>query len=514
MIAPKQGDFLEFAWQVEQKNFAQPNNTTSSNAVGRFKLTLGASVLIQGQPAFPLTLTGNAGAFAPRWTHLAVAADGSLLGSRDGAGLTKIYNAVAGASWPNGGMFVDFGQGAVTVTVGRLTGAYNDVPAMVVGRSFEDARCAEIFGELVCDDDATRFSEREYYKQGIGPIGYTQHIYHETDSGGLFTSTTIDKTVELIESSFAATDGIVFLRPPWDEMAPMSTPRSGHAMVWFSNAIWVLGGVDANNRTLATTELYNPVTNSWRVGPPLPMPMADFSVTAVGNTVVVMKDSDELFTYNIATGAWQPRTPLNAAPVLVDATFYQDATLGDMLVGASRVSQLDQPLIHIGAYDVSENRWYFGGTSQPWRELLRSSVELAGSSLFVIGGFGTSGSVLDEQAALDTIMQFDMTTERWLTTGAGALNVARDNPATAVRNGKIYVFGGNGVTCNLTGCTVGPAMRDAEVFDPATKRSTNLKPMLYPRTNAEAITVNGLIYLIGGRSNGVSLATNERLTPP
>jgi hypothetical protein len=57
-------------------------------------------------------------------------------------------------------------------------------------------------------------------------------------------------------------------------------------------------------------------------------------------------------------------------------------------------------------------------------------------------------------------------------------------------------------------------MRDAEVFDPATKRSTNLKPMLYPRTNAEAITVNGLIYLIGGRSNGVSLATNERLTPP
>ena len=95
----------------------------------------------------------------------------------------------------------------------------------------------------------------------------------------------------------------------------------------------------------------------------------------------------------------------------------------------------------------------------------------------------------------------------------GALNVARDNPASTVRSGKIYVFGGNDVTCNLTGCTTGPALRDAEVFDPATDRSTSLKPMLYPRTSAEAVTLNDLVYVIGGRSNGVSVNTVERLTP-
>jgi hypothetical protein len=225
-----------------------------------------------------------------------------------------------------------------------------------------------------------------------------------------------------------------------------------------------------------------------------------------------MKDNDEIFISAPISG-WQARTPANTSPVLLDATYHQHPTFGDMIVGATRVSQADPALIHISAYDVSENRWYFGGTSQPWRELLRARVESAGSSLFVIGGFGTSGSILDKRGALDTVMEFDMTTERWLRTGAGALNVARDNPATVVLDGTIYVFGGNPVTCNLVTCTPGPSLRAAENYDPISKASSNLAPMLYPRSNAEAVAVNGLIYVIGGRSNGVSLNTVERFTP-
>ena len=100
-VTLKQGEYLEFAWQTEQRNFAQPSTTTLESAAGRFTLTLGASVLIQGQVAFPLTRTGNAGTFAPRWTHFAMAADGSLLGSTDGAGLKKIYDA-ASSTWTGG----------------------------------------------------------------------------------------------------------------------------------------------------------------------------------------------------------------------------------------------------------------------------------------------------------------------------------------------------------------------------------------------------------------------------
>jgi hypothetical protein len=508
-VTLKQGEYLEFAWQTEQRNFAQPSTTTLESAAGRFTLTLGASVLIQGQVAFPLTRTGNAGTFAPRWTHFAMAADGSLLGSTDGAGLKKIYDA-ASSTWAGGGMFTDFGQSAVTVSVGSFDGEYNDAPAIVTGRTADDTRCEQILGLTLCDDDATRFSEREYYKEGIGPIGFAQHIYHESDSGGFFTSTTIDKTVELIESSLAATDGTVFVRPPWDEMAPMLTPRSGHMAVVVGDRIWVLGGVDANNKPLASTEFYLPAGDRWVQGFPLPVPIVDGSAVVAGTQTVVMKDNDEIFVSG-PIGTWQARTPANTSPVPVDATYHQHPTFGDMLVGATRVSQAD-PFIHIAAYDVSENRWYFGGTSQPWRELLRASVEGVGSSVFVIGGFGTSGSILDKRRALDTVMEFDMTTERWLRTGAGALNVARDNPATVVLNDTIYVFGGNDVSCNLLDCTPGPALRDVESYDPVNRSSSDLPPMLYPRSAAEAVTLDGFIYVIGGRSNGVSLATVERLT--
>src|SRR5690606_13439479 len=158
---------------------------------GRFRITLGPSVLIQGQTAYPLTVTGDPGEFAPRWTHLAAGADGSLLGSTDGAGLTKIYDA-ASDTWTGAGLFIDFASSPVTISLGQFAGAYNQVPAIVAGRSAENDRCEQVLGQILCGDEGTRFSEREYYKQGVGPIGFAQHIYHESDGGGFFTSMTID----------------------------------------------------------------------------------------------------------------------------------------------------------------------------------------------------------------------------------------------------------------------------------------------------------------------------------
>ena len=190
-------------------------------------------------------MTGETGEFAPRWTHVAVGSDGSLLGSTDGAGLGKIYDAASDA-WVGGGMFVDFGQDSMAVSVGRFEGAYNDVAAIVAGRSSEKARCEQILGIDFCSDTATSFSEKEFYKEGIGPIGFAQHQHYSSDGGGFTTATTIDKTVELIETSLRPADGSVFVRPPWDEMAPLAGPRKLTQMLAPEGDVYQAGTLSGN----------------------------------------------------------------------------------------------------------------------------------------------------------------------------------------------------------------------------------------------------------------------------
>jgi hypothetical protein len=528
-LALKQGDFMEFFWLSERTDFTQGKGNDATVDVGRFKLALGASVLIQGQAAFPLTLTGDSGEFAPRWTHIAVGPNGSLLGSTNGAGLATIYDA-ASDTWTGGGMFVDFAQNPMKVSVGRFKGAYNDVPAIVAGRSVDDPRCQQLFGLDFCEDEGTQFAEQEFYKEGVGPIGYALHFVHADQGSNFTTATTINKTVELIESTLTATDGSVFKRPPWDEMAPMNTPRRRHAAVVttrITNQIWVLGGVDANNNLLSSTEIYNPVTNTWSPGPALPVPMADFAAVVIGTTTYVPPryDAQDQFKddvlYYPTPGGWGNRRPTSAAPAIRmwDATYHNDThfQFGEILVGSSRVTSLSQPSIHFNAYDPKGNQALFGGPPQSWSELMRFTVEAVGDTMLVIGGFGRSGSggPFDGSGALDTIMKYDLKTDRWLTTGVGAMNRAREHHASVVLNNRVYIFGGNAVACNAVGtCRTENPYREAEVYDPATGDSTDLPPMFQPRKNFAAVSVNGLIYIIGGSDGEKTFASVERLTPP
>ena len=89
----KAGEFWEFVWNASSVSFAQGSGSTGGATSGTFRITLGAPVSINGQEAFPLVITGGPGDFAPRWAHVAISENGSLLGSTDGITLTTVYDA-------------------------------------------------------------------------------------------------------------------------------------------------------------------------------------------------------------------------------------------------------------------------------------------------------------------------------------------------------------------------------------------------------------------------------------
>ena len=55
----------------------------------------------------------------------------------------------------------------------------------------------------------------------------------------------------------------------WRPVAPMRGPRSDACSVVIDNEMWVMGGVDDGDRTLATVEVYSPKTNTWRLSTPM-----------------------------------------------------------------------------------------------------------------------------------------------------------------------------------------------------------------------------------------------------
>ncbi|HEX7026535.1 MAG TPA: kelch repeat-containing protein, partial [Gammaproteobacteria bacterium] len=428
-LDPQQGDYWEFLWTRETINFAQGSGTDEDIRTGRYQITLGTSTLIQGREAFPLIVSGDTGGgeFAPRWTHIAVGDDGSLLGSTDGAGLATIYNA-ASDEWSGGGMFVDFGSNEVAVSNGLFPGIYNQVSATMAEYAFEDARCQTILGNTICDDDSTQYSEREYYKSGIGAVGYALRIFYSSDGGGFFTSHTLNETIELIDTSFTATDGSVFSLPPWEEVDGLNTARYRHSAVALNGKIYVLGGLSSTNTVLNSMEIYDPATDAWSFGPSMPAATTRPAV-AVDGRIYVPLDTGSLMVFDPATG-WSPTAlqPPNGPGIdMLDIAPYNDTTFGfgQVFVGAS-MSTILTGVIRFGGYAPSTNQWLFsGGGDQGYAELLRFSVEVVGDSMFVIGGFGQSGSLLDDRGARDNIMEFDIINGQWVTTGPGRLNLAR-----------------------------------------------------------------------------------------
>jgi len=220
-------DFWAFYWFNDTASFAQGSGTTSTTDFGIFRVTLGDAVNIGGLTAYPITMTGDAGPYLPRWTHVAIDADGSLLGSTDGITFSIVFDATTG-QWNGGGFLYDFGTNSVDIGNATFNGEYNSFSAIEVGFADSDGGCEVILGITLCNETTTTFSFNEFFKEGIGPVGFRRDTFFSSSGGGFFTSTTIKNTVELIETNKTALDATVFNRPDWEEVAPLAIGRDNH----------------------------------------------------------------------------------------------------------------------------------------------------------------------------------------------------------------------------------------------------------------------------------------------
>ena len=79
----------------------------------------------------------------------------------------------------------------------------------------------------------------------------------------------------------------------WREIRAVPTPRQQVATAALNGTIWVVGGLAGENVSRAV-EGYDPAINTWKEGPPLPVPLHHAAAVAYGDELVVI-------------GGWSPR---------------------------------------------------------------------------------------------------------------------------------------------------------------------------------------------------------------
>lgn len=482
------GDYWEFYWTVDDTTYIQGSGTSNEVTTGNFKVELGAAENIGGTAAYPLTITGTetdgAVKFAPRWKYIA-ANSNQLLGSQNGSTFQVIFDGNTG-TWSGGGFFTEVPDStAMTASSSSIDNEYVSTSGVSVGRTISDGGCEYYYeiGQSLCDDEEYSYSETEYYKSGIGPLGYfVRYSYSKTD---LTISFTIKKEVGLVDTSFESDDGFDPEYPPWRELPDMPTARHSASASAYNDIIYVSGG-RSGTITVNKMESYNPFTGIWTTLASMPGGKYMHTSAALGDRIYVFggygDDKNAVYAYDPGTDSWEETGTLS-----VEDEYLKSVVIGDTIhvvvetENYYSVSASGNSLLWTNGSDLPAEHHGFG-------------LAAVGTDIFVIGN--TYGS------HYGTTRKYDTASSTWTT--VSSMPTGRRDMAVGTVDNSFYVIGGY---------VWGDDSRVNEAFNATTGTWTEKSSMPTAREEMAYAVVNGKIYVIGGMTDNVSLKTLEVYNP-
>lgn len=129
----------------------------------------------------------------------------------------------------------------------------------------------------------------------------------------------------------------------WQEMAPIGIGRYHAQAVTARNRIYVMGGYNPNFVSLNNNDIYDPVTNTWSTGSPIPIPVGDFAIGVYRDSLIYViagydgsGDQNAVQIFNVASNTWTTGTPKPGAP----CAGLRGSIYGNKIVVAGGYSQL------------------------------------------------------------------------------------------------------------------------------------------------------------------------------
>ncbi len=249
--------------------------------------------------------------------------------------------------------------------------------------------------------------------------------------------------------AFAALGAVAIVLSPvpsaaqgsWSERADLLLRRSEISVTENNGKIYVMGGYPGERIVSDEVQVYDSATDSWSLGPALPMTMHHTMAATIDGRVYIIGGEATL-------GGGQP--------VFLDLTHVLNEEAGTWEARA------EMPTRRSG-----------GGAA------------VIDGKIYVAGGRPPSGA---------DFAMYDPAADTWTT--LPDMPTARNHLAVGAVDGKVMVAGGR------FGSGVGSEMTDiVEVYDPATGSWSPATPLLKPRAGMASVVSNGCFYAVGGEGN-------------
>jgi N-acetylneuraminic acid mutarotase len=271
--------------------------------------------------------------------------------------------------------------------------------------------------------------------------------------------------------------------------------------------IYVIGGYPANRISVATVQVYDPATDSWRLTTPLPMALNHIMAASANGRLYVIGGQptaegngpfvNTVYEYDPAGATWTTRAPMptarsSGAAAVIDGRIY---------VAGGRPPRGSD----FAVYDPRQNAWRALPNLPTQRNHLAAAA--IGGRVYVVGGRFGAGFQSDRTDAVEV---YDPAANTW--TARAQMPRPRGGVNGLEALGCVHIFGGEGNPDVPSG-----VFPDHDVYNPQTNTWTKLAPMPIPVHGVTgAAFVNGLIYLPGGGTSigGSSGSTHHQVYRP
>lgn len=288
----------------------------------------------------------------------------------------------------------------------------------------------------------------------------------------------------------------------WEIKKKMLTARTEVAAVALDGKVYVIGGIDGFGRSVNMVEIYNPKTDEWVAGPPLPEKRHHVAAVSVGEKLFVIGGHAGLNfaptkkMWMLEGDGWRELANLPEARGAAAVASYVNSEGREQIyifggAGENGVSN------RVFTYDVGTNEWTRIKDMPTEREHFGAAT--IGDKIYVVGG--RENSVTKNRDDLEVYFP-----EKNIWAIGPPMPSKRGGIAVASVRDRLYVFGGEHPVGTYD---------TVEEYHPETKTWRTMNPMPTRRHGLGVAVMDGSVYVIGGGKRpfiSVSKA-NEKFTP-
>ena len=282
----------------------------------------------------------------------------------------------------------------------------------------------------------------------------------------------------------------------WNLKKGPSIPRIQHGVLSTRGKIFLFGGKNST-ATVNLLSIYTPETNTWVVGPVMPVATSNMAV-AVGSDSLLYKFGgittvpvSSVLRFSPSTNTWT--TLANMPAPIFEAAAAATANGKIYVFGGKPTTASGSAVSNTRIYTIATNSWT-SGASLPVGVYQHSAITGLDGKIYIIGGRSSSSG-----APVGLVQIYNPTANTW-SVGAAMPIPKVQFGATRTAGGLIYIIGGKATAPNSTG----PYFHTVEVYNPATNTWSTTGPIL-PRVLGQqmAVNVNDNLYAVGGTNDTV-----------